>query len=104
MLDIMIIQMKHILFHGFIRLFSKTTKSFVPIEFLKKTDLLVDYSGANIKMIKKEELPDYQIENHEYYSLLVSTDPKLQETEYESQIYLNGILTAIPYYNFENCF
>lgn len=81
---------------GFVKFWSQNNKTFVPVEFMKKSDLLIDYKGDMVQVVKKTELTDINLENDKYYNIIVNSSSQ----EYCSQFYLNGILTSISYNNY----
>lgn len=93
---------------GFVKFFSKTTKTFVPIEFLKKTDLLVDHALRDVQMVQKKERTDFSMIGKDYYSFTIFADePQKNDMKedihtYGNQFYLNQILAMAYFYNYEN--
>lgn len=80
---------------SYVKLFSRTAKTFVPVEFARKSDILADYTG-NIAQILSNEL----IENYtptEYYNMRVS----IVNTDHLITFYLNGILANVCYNDFD---
>ena len=83
-----------IVFPGYVKLFSKTAKNFVPVEFIKKVDILVDYMGYNVRVLANTPLENF--ESSEYYSLQLNSS----NNDFTS-FYFNGILCYVYYNNFQ---
>ena len=78
---------------GFVKFYSLNNEKFVPVEYMKKSDILTDYKGDMVQVVKKTELTDIDLTNEEYYSFLINCN----NYDYNLQFYLNGILASIPY-------
>lgn len=83
---------KESIFPGYVKLFSKTTKQFVPVEFISKSDMLVDYMGYNAQARSCEEI---DFKPTEYYNILLSSTNNVQ-----TNFYYDGILSYVCYINF----
>lgn len=77
---------------GYVKFFSKTTRSYVPVEFIKKSDMLIDYQGYNVQVNNNEAV---QFEAVNYYNIIINSANDMQTT-----FYLNGILSYVSYNNF----
>lgn len=78
---------------GFVKLFSRTAKSYVPVEFARKSDILTSYTNDIVQILSNEPIEDYSPE--EYYNI--------QLTSYKDNLitfYLDGILCNVYYNNF----
>lgn len=81
---------------GFVKFWSQNNRQFVPVEFMKKSDILIDYKGDMVQVVKKTELPEIDLTDTNYYGIQVSC----ANDNYMSQFYLNNILTSISYNNY----
>lgn len=81
---------------GFVKFWSQNNKNFVPVEFMKKSDILIDYKGDMVQVVKKTELPDIDLTNTDFYGIQINC----ANDNYMSQFYLNNILTSISYNNY----
>ena len=77
---------------GYVKFFSRTLNIFVPVENMKKSDVLVDYAHNIVQMLKKTELgvegnPSVP-EISDYYSIRLSNE----KAEILVPFYFNGIL------------
>ena len=86
---------------GYVKFFSKTLNAFVPVENMKKSDVLLDYAHNIVQMLKKTEFgvednPDTP-EITEYYSIRLSND----KAEILVPFYFNGILSHVYYNDFQ---
>lgn len=83
---------------GYVKFFSRTLNAFVPVENMKKSDVLVDYQHNVVQMLKKfeygqedtEPVPDIT----EFYSIKLSCE----KAEMLIPFYYNGILSHV-YFN-----
>lgn len=83
---------------GYVKFFSRTLNAFVPVENMKKSDVLVDYQHNIVQMLKKfeygqedtEPVPDIT----EFYSIKLSCE----KAEMLIPFYYNGILSHV-YFN-----
>ena len=80
------------IFPGYVKLFSKTAKNFIPVEFIKKTDVLVDYQGYNIYVLANNFV---NFEPTEYYNIQINSNTE------NAPFYVNGILSYVYYNNFQ---
>lgn len=85
------IQLEFIL-PGYVKFYSKTIKNYVPVEFVKKSDMLIDYQGYNVQIISNEPI---EFEATKYYSIQLNSSADITVP-----FYLNGILSYISYNNF----
>lgn len=86
---------------GYVKFFSRTLNIFVPIENMKKSDVLIDYAHNIVQMLKKTELgvegnpPVPEISD--YYSIRLSNE----KAEILVPFYFNGILSHVYYNDFQ---
>ena len=86
---------------GYVKFFSKTLNAFVPVENMKKSDVLVDYAHNIVQMLKKIEYgkddnpPAPEIS--EFYSIRLSNE----KAEILVPFYFNGILSHVYYNDFQ---
>lgn len=86
---------------GYVKFFSRTLNIFVPVENMKKSDVLVDYAHNIVQMLKKTELgvegnpPVPEI--FDYYSIRLSNE----KAEILVPFYFNGILSHVYYNDFQ---
>ena len=48
----------------------KQLKNYVPVEFVKKSDMLIDYQGYNVQIISNEPI---EFKANEYYSIQINS-------------------------------
>jgi hypothetical protein len=80
---------------SYVKLYSRTAKSYVPVEFARKSDILVDYTGNITQILSNELIEDYN--PTEYYSLKVSVN----NPEHLITFYFNGILANVCFNDFD---
>lgn len=86
---------------GYVKFFSRTLNTFVPVENMKKSDVLVDYAHNIVQMLKKTEYgkddnpPAPEIS--EFYSIRLSNE----KAEILVPFYFNGILSHVYYNDFQ---
>lgn len=86
---------------GYVKFFSRTLNAFVPVENMKKSDVLVDYAHNIVQMLKKTELGTEETppvpEVLDYYSIRLSSE----KAEILVPFYFNGILSHVYYNDFQ---
>lgn len=86
---------------GYVKFFSRTLNAFVPVENMKKSDVLVDYAHNIVQMLKKTELGTDENppvpEVLDYYSIRLSSE----KAEILVPFYFNGILSHVYYNDFQ---
>ena len=82
------------------KLFSRTAKSYIPAEYVRKSDILIDYTGNIVQVISNEQIEDYK--PTEYYSLTLNTGASKNPITF----YINGIFGNVCYndYDLEDAF
>ena len=75
------------------KLFSRTAKSYVPAEFVRKSDILIDYTGNIVQVLTNEPMPDFK--PTKYYSLALTSNSRTPIT-----FYINGIFGNVCYNDF----
>jgi hypothetical protein len=89
-----------VLVPGFVKFYSINSMSFVPVEFMKKSDLLVDTAERMVQVVAKEEVngsEELEIGKDEYYNIIVNSN----NDNYMMQFYFNDILSCITYNNYD---
>jgi hypothetical protein len=82
-----------IILPSFVKLFSRTAKSYVPVEFARKSDILTSYTTDIVQILSNEPIEEY--EPKEYYSVQLSSNKDNIIT-----FYLDGILCNVYFNNF----
>lgn len=89
-----------VLVPGFVKFYSLNNMSFVPVEFMKKSDLLVDTQERMVQVINKEEVTAeeaLELNKDEYYNIIINSN----NDNYMLQFYFNDILSSITYNNYD---
>lgn len=84
---------------GFVKFYSLNNQTFVPVEFMKKSDLLVDTQGRMVQVVKKVEMTGEEalkLNEDEYYSFYMNSS----SDNYFCQFYFNEILALVSYNNY----
>lgn len=84
---------------GFVKFYSLNKGAFVPVEFMKKSDLLVDTQGRMVQVVKKVEMTGEEaltLNEDEYYGFYINSS----SNNYFFQFYFNEILAMISYNNY----
>ena len=74
--------------------------AFVPVEFMKKSDLLVDTHEHMVQVVEKEEISAEEaikLNEDEYYNFIINSS----SSNYLLQFYFNDILSCISYNNYD---
>ena len=79
---------------SYVKLFSRTAKSYVPVEFIRKSDILTDYTGNIVQVFENEQVEDFQ--PTEYYSIKFTVG----NNKYPITFYLEGIFANVCYNDF----
>ena len=83
-----------IILPSYVKLFSRTAKSYVPAEFIRKSDILVDYTGNIVQVFTNEQIFDF--EPTEYYSLKLNVN----NSKTPITFYVAGIFANVCYNDF----
>ncbi len=89
-----------VLVPGFVKFYSTNSMSFVPVEFMKKSDLLVDTQEHMVQVVNKEEVigsEALELNKDEYYNIIINSN----NDNYMMQFYFNDILSCITYNNYD---
>lgn len=89
-----------VLVPAFVKFYSLNSMAFVPVEFMKKSDLLVDTQEHMVQVINKEEVTGeeaLEVGKDEYYNIIVNSNNE----NYMLQFYFNDILSCITYNNYD---
>lgn len=84
---------------GFVKFYSLNNRTFIPVEFMKKSDLLVDTHERMVQVVEKTEMTGEEalkLNEDEYYSFSINSS----SNNYISQFYFNDILAMISYNNY----
>ena len=91
---------------SYVKFYSLFRGLFVPVEFVRNKDILIDYSGNIVKVEDTIPIPDFKMTN--FYSIIAKYEvpTNIDLNEYSKRLndcnfYLNGILTTISYNNFQ---
>lgn len=85
---------KDVIVPSYVKFFSKTLKQFIPIEFISKSDMLVDYRGYFAQVRNCKEATDFT--PTEFYNMYMNSPNDIQMT-----FYYDGILSYVCYNNFQ---
>lgn len=86
---------KDLILPSYVKLFSRTAKSYVPVEFIRKSDILTDYTGNIVQVLANEQ--DTEFKPTEFYSIKLS----VANNNYPITFYLDGIFANVFYNSFE---
>ena len=86
---------KELILPSYVKLFSRTAKSYVPVEFIRKSDILTDYAGNIVQVLANEQETDFK--PTEFYSIKLS----VANNSYPITFYLDGIFANVFYNSFE---
>lgn len=78
---------------SFIKFFSKSARAYIPAEYIRKSDILIDYQGWNVQVFENEEITDYKLPG-EYYHISINTN----NDHYFVTFYYDGIFAAASTY------
>lgn len=81
---------------SYVKLFSRGAKSYVPAEFIRKSDILVDYTGYYVQVFDNAELSTEEFSPKEYYHIDLTTN----NNQYLITFYFEGIFASIANVNF----
>jgi hypothetical protein len=93
---------KSYVFPSYVKFYSSHKGMFIPVEFLKSRDILMDISGCMVKIEDATEVPDFEMTN--YYNIKVAyerDEDNFDERKIWFNFYLNGILANVSYNNFQ---
>lgn len=93
---------KSYVFPSYIKFYSSHKGMFIPVEFLKSRDILLDISGKMIKIEDAIEVPDFEMTN--YYSIKIAyekDEESFDDRKLWFNFYVNGILANVSYNNFQ---
>lgn len=89
-----------VLVPGFVKFYSLNNMAFVPVEFMKKSDLLVDTQEWMVQVLEKEEVTAeeaLELNKDEFYNFTINSN----SDNYMLQFYFNDILASISYNNYD---
>lgn len=87
---------------SYVKFYSSHKGQFIPVEFLKSRDILVDVSGRMVKIDDSELVTDFEMTN--YYNIKIAYEKDENETDERKiwfNFYLNGVLANVSYNNFQ---
>jgi len=97
---------KKFILPSYVKFYSSRRGMFIPVEFIRNRDILLDYTGNIVKVDDVEQITDVKLTEfysiHTLYSIInnqFAEDNIKILNEYN--FYLNGILTSISYNNFQ---
>jgi hypothetical protein len=82
------------IFPSFVKLFSRTTKTFVPVEYVKKSDMLIDWQNLTAQVLSNNPV---NFNPEEYYNIIINANDNSSST-----FYINGLLSYVYYNNFRD--
>ena len=86
-----------IILPSYVKLFSRSAKSYVPVEYIRKSDVLTDYTNNIVQVFETVEITDFERPT-EYYSLKISSN----NDKYPITFYVYGIFANIFYNDFKS--
>lgn len=92
---------KTYIFPSYVKFYSSHKGMFIPVEFLKSRDILMDISG---NMVKIEDAEEVEFEMTNYYNIKIAyerDEDNYDERKIWFNFYLNGILANVSYNNFQ---
>lgn len=81
------------IFPSYVKLFSRTTKTFVPVEYVKKSDMLIDWKNLTAQVLSNNPV---NFTPEEYYNIIINANDNNSST-----FYINGLLSYVYYNNFK---
>ena len=90
---------------SYVKLFSSRRGMFIPVEYVRNRDILIDYSGNIAKV--EDASPDEGFRMTDFYSISATYEigePAMgpsMKTLNECNFYLNGVLSNVSYNNFQ---
>jgi hypothetical protein len=84
-----------IILPSYVKLFSQTAKSYVPAEFIRKSDILTDYTGNIVQVFENEQVEDFK--PTEYYSIKCTVN----NNKYPITFYVEGIFANVCFNDFD---
>lgn len=94
---------------SFVKFYSSRRGAFIPIEFIRNRDILLDYTGNIVKIADAEpvdfEMTDFYNINVAYNTIEINekedAENNIKHLNENYNFYLNGILANISYNNFQ---
>ena len=77
-------------------MFSRSAKSYVPVEYIRKSDVLTDYTNNIVQVFETVEVEDFK--PTEYYSIKLTSN----NDKYPITFYVYGIFANIFYNDFKS--
>ena len=74
---------------------------YIPVEFLKSRDILLDVSGRMVKIEDAEVIEDFEMTNYYNIKVAYEKDENNETQKIWFNFYLNGILANVSYNNFQ---
>lgn len=85
-----------IILPSYVKLFSRSAKSYVPVEYIRKSDILTDYKNNVVQVFETVEVEDFK--PTEFYSIKVNSN----NDKYPITFYVYGIFANIFYQDLKN--
>lgn len=90
---------------SYVKLFSAHTGNFIPVEFIRSRNLLLDSAGNYVKVYDTEQVEDFKMTDYYSYKVIYEVDEKFVENGRAvpgiCNFYLNNLLCNIPFNNFQ---
>jgi len=84
---------------SYVKFYSSRRGIWVPVEFIRNRDILLDYTGRIVKIADTVQIEDFVMTD--YYSIKAAYEVSSEDTSFKDMnFYLNGILANISYNNF----
>ena len=86
---------------SFVKFYASHKGQFIPVEFLKSRDILLDVSGRMVKIEDAEVIEDFEMTNYYNIKVAYEKDENNETQKIWFNFYLNGILANVSYNNFQ---
>lgn len=90
---------------SYVKIYSAHTGTFIPVEFIRSRNLLIDAAGNYVKTSDAEQVEDFKLTDYYSYKVIYEVDEKFVENGHAypgiCNFYLNNLLCNIPYNNFQ---
>ena len=97
-------RVKELIVPSYVKFYSMHKGEFTPVEQLKNRDILYEIGDRMVKVSDAELVENYEIPK-EYYNIKVTFERQFEDDEVKESpkypnLYINGILVNVAYYNF----
>ena len=90
---------------SYVKFYSSKRNMFVPVEFVRNRDILLDYTGNIVKVDDTSLIENFKMSDfyniHVLYNVIGNQQEDSMKILNEYNFYLNGVLTNISYNNFQ---